>query len=304
MPKFAASLVCPVDSPPRKNAVVEVGNDGVIISVSEGTDAFRESAGVEFYSGILIPGLSDLMSGTMDPHWQYSRGIRIAGTSVIPEGAGIAGNSHYSHVPGFKINEGPCVTVDPKDSPRKVSAGDIPDDRSDIHRIVTAGDRLDNRYDFSRTVSSGNLSDDRPELPRKGNYGYHLAADRYKWTGMYGELVDYVVFDGMDQFNRLFRAGGHEGLYRRLTGSSGFPVLATGGRTDMMGLLIELQEGPARISFPALLEMASLNGARAAGYEKTSGSLSAGKQPGLCIIEGADIANMRLLAGSSLRRLL
>ena len=121
---------------------------------------------------------------------------------------------------------------------------------------------------------------------------------------MYGELVDYVVFDGMDHFNRFFRPGGHEGLYYGLTGSNEFPVLATGGRIDMMGLLIELQEGPAKINFHTLLEMASLNGALAAGYEKTSGSLSTGKQPGLCIIEGADIANMRLLPGSRLRRLL
>lgn len=304
MPKFAASLVCPVDSPPRKNAVVEVGNDGVIISVSEGSSAFRESAGVAFYAGILIPGLSDLMSGTLNPLWQYSRGIRIAGGSVMPEGAGNAGNLQYSHMPGFKITEGPCVTADSKGSPRKVSAADLPDDRSDIPRIVTAGNLHDNRNDLSRTVSSGNLSDDRLDLPRKGNYGHHLAGDRYRWTGMYGELVDYVVFDGMDHFNRLFRAGGHEGLYHGPTGSNGFPVLATGGRIDMMGLLIELQEGPAKISFHALLEMASLNGALAAGYEKTSGSLSTGKHPGLCIIEGADIANMRLLPGSRLRRLL
>jgi hypothetical protein len=285
--------------------VVEVDNDGVIISVSEGSAAFRESAGVAFYPGILIPGLSDLMSGKGDsPHWQYSRGIRVAGTSVFPEGAGNAGNSQYNHIPCFKITEDPCVAVDSKGSPPKVSEGDMPDDRGDLPRNVTPGNRQDNLNDLSRTVSSGNLSDNRRDIPRKGNYGYQLAAERYIWKGMYGEVVDYVVFDGMDHFKRYFMAGRHAGMYQALSDSGEIPVLATGGRIDMLGLMVELQKGPAQISFQALLEMASINGALAAGYEKTTGSLSTGKQPGLCIIEGADIANMRLLQGSRLRRLL
>jgi hypothetical protein len=284
--------------------VVEVDNLGVIVSVSEGSVSFRESAGVAFYPGILIPGLSDLMSGRGDnPHWQYSRGIRVAGISVLPEGAGNAGNSQYNHIPCFKITVDPCVTVGSKGSPRKVSEGDMPDHRGNLPRNVIPGNCRDNLNDLSRSVSSGNLSDARGDIPRKGNGRNQLAAERYRWEGMYGGVVEYVVFDGMDHFNRHFRAGRHAGIYHALSNDE-LPVVATGGRIDMMGLLLELQDGPAQIKLLALLEMASLNGAMATGCEKTAGSLSKGKQPGLCIIEGADIANMQLLKGSRLRRLL
>jgi hypothetical protein len=264
LPKFAASLVCPVDSPPRRNAVVEVDNFGVIISVSDGSSNFRESAGIAYYSGILIPGLADLMTGSGDnPHWQYSRGIRVAGAPYLPDVA----DAHTKETVAL--------------SPVSIS-----------------------KKEPSRNESAGFLSGDTDDLPRKGRNFYNLAAGRYRWKGMYGEVVDYFVYDGMNHYNRFLRAGLHEGLYHAQTGKGELPVLATGGRIEMMRLMFELQEGAALISFEVLLEMASLNGAIAAGYEKTAGSLSKGKQPGLCIIEGADIANIRLLKGSRLRRLL
>jgi cytosine/adenosine deaminase-related metal-dependent hydrolase len=72
----------------------------------------------------------------------------------------------------------------------------------------------------------------------------------------------------------------------------------------MMQMMLELQEGPASLSLPAILTMAALNGARALQFDHITGSIEPGKAPGLSIIEGADIAGVRLLPGSRLRRLL
>ncbi|TVR68172.1 MAG: hypothetical protein EA408_13820 [Marinilabiliales bacterium] len=86
MPRIAASIVFPVSSPPRRNAVVEVDGDGTVVSVSRGSPGFDEIAGVQYYSGILVPGLVDVMCGEkVDGDWLLTRGVRVAGTTVAPE---------------------------------------------------------------------------------------------------------------------------------------------------------------------------------------------------------------------------
>ncbi len=86
MPRIAASIVFPVSSPPRRNAVVEVDGDGTVVSVSRGSPGFDEIAGVQYYSGILVPGLVDVMCGErVDGDWLMTRGVRVAGTTVTPD---------------------------------------------------------------------------------------------------------------------------------------------------------------------------------------------------------------------------
>ncbi len=79
MPKIAASLVFPIVSPPVRNAVIELDNSGMIISVSRGQLSFREQASVEYHSGIIIPGLADVMCGDRENLWLLERGIRVGG---------------------------------------------------------------------------------------------------------------------------------------------------------------------------------------------------------------------------------
>ena len=49
---------------------------------------------------------------------------------------------------------------------------------------------------------------------------------------------------------------------------------------------------------PALLQWATLTGARALGKERELGSLCAGKRPGVVLIENADFSNMQLTGDS------
>lgn len=56
MRKIAATYVFPVNQPPVKNGILTCTSDGTIVSISGNHEKFEEQSGMEFYSGILVPG--------------------------------------------------------------------------------------------------------------------------------------------------------------------------------------------------------------------------------------------------------
>lgn len=56
MRKIAATYIFPVNQPPVKNSILVCDDDGTIVEIISKGDDFREEAGVEFYSGVLVPG--------------------------------------------------------------------------------------------------------------------------------------------------------------------------------------------------------------------------------------------------------
>ena len=239
MPRIAASLVYPVSSPPVKNAVVTIDQDGVIVSVEGNSARFRERAGVEFYSGILIPGMIDVFCGERESSWLITRGVRAAGRTGVPrEASAFAGESQLA----------------------RDKAG------TPVDAFTFAGE----------------------------------SPSQFLWKGRQG-VIEYRIFDDIADFQGRFQTGKTNGIYHA-RGMDGLPVLGSSGKMEMAELLFMLQEGEARAGLPLLITMATLNGARALG-NLAAGCLLPGMQPGLNIIEGADIRNMRMLPGSRLRRL-
>jgi hypothetical protein len=214
MPKIAASIVFPVSAPPRRNAVVRMDDNGTVLSVSKGDASFSEMAGVEFYSGILIPGLVDLLNNKV------------------------------------------C----------------------DNHRLVAEGVRV-----------TGLIGD--------------AGQEDMTWKSRYGPELSFRFFDGMDNFNKGFREGETSNVFCPMGSGGSLQALASRGRTDLLSLMFELQEGPLRYRLPDLITMATMNGAHALNYQIEAGAISPGMRPGLNIIEGVDISGMRLLPVSRLRRL-
>jgi imidazolonepropionase-like amidohydrolase len=58
------------------------------------------------------------------------------------------------------------------------------------------------------------------------------------------------------------------------------------------------------IALEKLLTWATLNGAKALGIGDRKGSIEVGKRPGLVVIEGADLASMKLSAESVSHRII
>jgi len=54
--KISAHYVFPVNAPPIRNGIIEIDDKGKIIQVINPGKETKEQAGVEFYSGILVPG--------------------------------------------------------------------------------------------------------------------------------------------------------------------------------------------------------------------------------------------------------
>jgi len=56
MRKFSAHRICPVTSPPVPFGIVETDDDGTVIRIRETGGNPAEEAGLEFYSGLIVPG--------------------------------------------------------------------------------------------------------------------------------------------------------------------------------------------------------------------------------------------------------
>ena len=56
MRKIAASYIYPGNGNPIKNGILTCESDSTVVEISSGCDKFTEQSGVEFYSGILVPG--------------------------------------------------------------------------------------------------------------------------------------------------------------------------------------------------------------------------------------------------------
>jgi len=56
MRKISANLILPVSSSPLKNGIIRLDNKGTILEVNDTGGNLHEEAGLEFYSGIIVPG--------------------------------------------------------------------------------------------------------------------------------------------------------------------------------------------------------------------------------------------------------
>lgn len=83
----------------------------------------------------------------------------------------------------------------------------------------------------------------------------------------------------------------------------GTDSLASNHQLSILKEILILQESFPYIHLSELLSWACLNGAKALGMEHQFGSITPGKNPGLVLIKGADLREMRLTNKSIARRL-
>lgn len=78
---------------------------------------------------------------------------------------------------------------------------------------------------------------------------------------------------------------------------------ASNDRLDILDEIRTLQEHFPSVSLEDLIKFATINGAEALCEQEMSGSIKIGKKPGLLLIKDLDIANLRLLPATNVRRL-
>ncbi len=87
MRKIAATYIFPITQAPIKNGILVCEDNGTIVKIIKPKGAFKEEAGVEFYSGIITPGFVAL-SNTLKNHNKiqnrkvWARGIAIVADIV------------------------------------------------------------------------------------------------------------------------------------------------------------------------------------------------------------------------------
>ena len=62
MRKIAATYIFPGNVRPLKNGILVCENDGTVIEIIDSSGDLKEQAGLEFYSGILVPGFVNALS--------------------------------------------------------------------------------------------------------------------------------------------------------------------------------------------------------------------------------------------------
>jgi len=85
---------------------------------------------------------------------------------------------------------------------------------------------------------------------------------------------------------------------------TGTDSLASTSHLSILGELKLLQEAAPAIPLDEIIRWATINGAQALKMDGALGSIEPGKKPGLLLIEEVDLARLRLLPDSRVRRLL
>lgn len=64
MRKIAANYIFPITSEPIRNGYLVINENGTIVEVVGSQDNIREIAGLEYYSGVLVPGMILTVGGS------------------------------------------------------------------------------------------------------------------------------------------------------------------------------------------------------------------------------------------------
>ncbi|HOZ16128.1 MAG TPA: amidohydrolase family protein [Tenuifilaceae bacterium] len=97
MRRFSANYVLPVTCPPIKNGIVEVDNNGEIISIVDPGREFQEIHSTEFHNGVIVPGFVNAHC-----HLELSH---LKGQ--VKSGSGIAG--FIKAVTEYRINDSEVI---------------------------------------------------------------------------------------------------------------------------------------------------------------------------------------------------
>lgn len=85
MRKIAATYVFPITQAPIKNGILVCEDNGTVVDIINPKGTFQEEAGVEFYSGMLVPGFVALSNSLKNHNKIQNRKVWARGIVVVAD---------------------------------------------------------------------------------------------------------------------------------------------------------------------------------------------------------------------------
>jgi len=222
--KLSATYIFPGNRPPLKNGILVCDDDGSILDVTDTGGIVMEQPGMEYYSGILVPGLINTYG-----RWEHS------------------------HLKG-KTPEEPGLDKFPGHNDELINCW-----QGDIRKFKN---RPDSAPVFFVLCPNA-----------RGNIESHLQQVLlYQRKGI-------IICLGTDNPDP-----NHE--------------------RSVLKEMITIHQYSPSIAMQDLIEWACINGARALGLEKKLGSFDRGKTPGINLITGMDLKNLKLTSISRVKKMI
>ena len=367
MRRIAAQYVFTSAGKPLRRAVVIAADDGTVTGVEDTGGEFTETAGTEFYNGIIIPGLVNCHSHLELSHMRglipgggglqkFIFAVRDRREADLKEIAAAAAGADREMRDGGIVacgdisNDTNSFDVKSRSSIRYLTFAEVfgtdpllADDRlkgalavaaaaaSSLlpsymtpHAVYSLSQRLfalvSEHITPGSVISVHFLESEDERRMAHDHVGRALELSRLAShlmlvhnTVITREEAEQLANEGNIWFCLCPSSNMHitgimppVTLLREITDRIvvGTDSLASNDRLDMLHELRLLQEAAPGVPPDEIIRWGTVNGARALKMSDTLGSIEPGKKPGLLLIEGADLVNLRLLPGSRVRRLL
>ncbi len=288
MRKISASIVFPISSPPIVRGVVVVDNDGTILNLQNTLK--QEEAGVEYFSGIIIPGLvnaccdgsswtnADESLKSLKKHQQHLNAGTVLVGRVKRENTGWENQSDtrvmYKELELFEPNA--------------------------VKRIG------DNLYSAQNPLLV-EFGTERRSWTAMLNSLLQLQSNTHIMIHPSGTIADEILDTLHSHFlncSVVISPGQSPELLLKLKSKGCDVVLGSHvGPSNLLQQLKSIQKRNDDISFEKMLTWATLNGAKALNMANTFGSLEKNKKPGVLLLSGINIHSYMISESARLTRL-
>jgi imidazolonepropionase-like amidohydrolase len=290
MRKIAANLVFPVNGPALQNGYVVLTDDGIVVDICGGEPTLQEIPGLEYYSGILIPGFVDA--------YCHLEPLLLNNPNTIIE-------FNIDKVLRFLYSRGTNAASDQVTS--YVNLGDKKSNATQLCNYIqrefsqnalnTSGNDFEKGF-LLEALKLGKLliTDSRSMEMRTFRFLKEQAEDRM--GEVFWVLCPSQVLSDGKPFPPVY-----EMINQQLQICIGTGKQKSIKQHSMLDEMLMLQQNFPRLTFSELIKWATIEGARALSLDAELGSFEKGKKPGVLLITGYDFKNNRLLPSAEITRL-
>ncbi len=338
MRKIAATYIFTPDQTFKKNLVLVCDNNGTILEIIENKEN-KELPGMEFYSGILVPGFVNVHC-----HLELSN---LKGKIEEKKGLGY----FIGEINRLRNSETENPETAMRVADRKMWASGIAavGDISNTIRSIPA--KLKSKIYYHTFVESFGFHPGRAE--KSFDYA-KFVWEEFRENGLSASIVPHSAYSVSEllfkkisenaiteksillvhntftnkvDLENLKNTRSLENCYFALCPNSniyienhlppvnmfrtenlniciGTDSLASNYELSILAEMLTIQQHFPETELSELLSWACINGAKALGIEKTFGSFETGKNPGVNLITGIDFKNLKLTVNSKVKRLI